>query len=1320
MKITRNRISAIAVAVAAGLTGVAAVAAQQLTPVEGKLKVVEQTAVTVKNKAAIKAANQRQQFTRYIIEFENAPVATYRGGLPGFAATSAQATGAKQLDVKAQPVQTYQQFLLSQQQQVLADIARVVPGLQTERQLTLTFNGAIVNDQSGQLSAAEFKRRLMKVKGVKAVYEDELYYVDMDASNDLINAPEAWALLGGQDAAGQGVNVAVIDTGIDFAHPMFSDNGHDAPDLGVNDDYCASNAEVCNDKLAVARYFPAPSSVHPEEFMDSPMDMNGHGTHVAGTSVGNPVSATFNGVAMNFSGVAPGANLLVYKALWMTADGRGSGLTSSLASALEAAAGDGADVINNSWGGGAGGAPENSPYSSIMKSLDEMGVITVTSAGNSGPGAQTVGCPGCVEETITVASTQTGRMFINELEVSGFGSVSANLGNGDFTVVEPITAELLPAVQVDEANTEACNAFDADAFAGKIALVTRGTCSFEQKANTVQAAGAVGMVLYNNADGIVIMSMGAATLPSVSILQADGLAIEEAYESGMEATINPNTRVMVDANVDILSDFSSRGPNGNPNMLKPEIAAPGSDILSAAPGQGFAMMSGTSMAGPHVAGAAALVRAHNPELLPQQVKSILMTSAKLGVKKEDGETMADAFDVGAGRLELPSALNTAVTVDVASFANPMCLSNCTFERTLTSVVDEATEWQASVSFVDSNMAADFTQTIALEANGSAAFDVTINGAYAAEGWNFGTLTLTDSSGTYADVNMPIAVYTMLSTDSGSLTGGISEGSATTGEDMVTSIVNAMGYTGEEVTLTAQYPTDEAFVLDTDSVTVVETGAVATSSEFDAETRSFTWVGSQTDVPGEVTFTDASTSFAYANLSLDDLAAETPDFSFESVCTEGCDETVLSLDLSAVEQNWEFGGETFTQLHMWENGVVEFGEGGALYTFITQDLPNPSDPNGIVAAFWNDFEVFAEDGEMRYALVSDETDTYLILEWYQVREWNDPTGPAFTFNVWFKLSSDEVYVNLLDIAQGDAPFGTIMGLENTDGSEGGSVSYSASNPAVNESTTALSYAAGTKASVVVNATAQVADFGEVGSASGEGNHRLGITVDLSEAVGNPERSFVTLMSAESGSVSAEAVMPIRIAPNGALQGEVVSAPENGTVNFDGLVATYTANMGFVGEDSFSYRAVDADGQVSGSNTVTVTVTNTAPTVTASAPESADGGDTVELEAVGTDADENALTYTWEQTGGAEVELTGANTALASFTVPELDAESTATFTVTVSDGAAEAEATVSVLLTATETEEPETPPASGGSSSSAFGWLFTLLALPLVWLRRRMV
>ncbi|PWW12208.1 MULTISPECIES: S8 family serine peptidase [Pseudidiomarina] len=1304
----RIRWSSIALAVAAA-TGVSTLAAQDLYSSPSQPKVTEQSAKPIANKALLKKAAAKQaakQSSRYLIELEQAPVATYKGGIAGYAATSAKVTGAEQLNANSGAARAYANYLRTQQQQVLAAAMQRVPGLQAQSQLTLTFNGIVVEHQG----AGDLSRQLRDIPGVKAVHKDYEVEVHMDSSNSLINSESAWALLGGQEAAGKGVNVAIIDTGIDFAHPMFADNGHDPIAVSPGDDYCATNVEICNDKIAVARFFGAPSSVHPEEFMDSPQDMNGHGSHVAGTAAGNPVSATIDGVGLNFSGVAPGANLLVYKALWNTSDGRGSGLTISLAEALEAAAADGADVINNSWGGGAGGHPASSYYTPIMQSLDEMGVVTVTSAGNSGPGPTTVGCPGCIEETITVASTQTGRIFANQVNVTGFDPISAQLGNGEFSVLEPITAELLPAIEVDEAAFEACEPFAEGAFAGKIAMVSRGTCSFEQKANTVQAAGAVGMIVYNNAEGTILMGMGAATLPSISITQAAGQAILAAYDVGMEATINPNTVQVIDANVDALSDFSSRGPNGDPTMLKPEIAAPGSDILSAAPGQGFAMMSGTSMAGPHVAGAAALVMANYPEVAPQQVKSILMTSSAAGVRKEDTVTLADPFDVGAGRLDLATAMATGVTFDVASFAHPMCVNECQFDRTITSLADAETVWNVSAEFADTGMSVELPATVTLAAGETLDFDVTFNGSLAEPGWQFGTITLSDASGTFADARLPVAVYAELSTDSSVLTSGITAGEIAAGQAMTATMLARMGDSAEPVTMVAQFPQDESFVVDAESLTVTEVGTTASEWDFNAETRTFTWTGDQTDDPAVTTIAAPGDSFPFVGLSLNDLQ-DMADIGHEKLCVEGCDEAMISFNLSVLEEEtfWTLDGVNYSSMVMWENGVVEMGENRAIYTFINQDLPNPATPNGIVAPFWADYEVFAEDGELRYSLINSTDGTrYLILEWYNVRNWNDPTGPAYTFNAWFELNSDKVYVNFIDVNQGAAPDGgAVIGLENIDGTAGGSNYITTAALPANGSALEMSLLAGTPAQLQVDVDVSVTDFGDVAAMAVETGHSTAVTVDLSDALGEMERDFATLLSVTSGDRSAEAVLPINIKPTGTLTPVVTVAAEHGSVSFDGMVATYTPEGGFEGTDSFSFHMEDEAGATSASNTVTVTLTNTAPVAAATAPASAEFEATVQLDASGsTDADGDTLTYSWSQTSGPSVSLTNASQAIASFVVPGLEEDSNVSFTVTVSDGMASSEQTVTMELKA----EPK--------SSSSFAWWLSLLALPLVWLRRR--
>lgn len=1316
MKTTlKARWSTLAVAVAAA-TSMSAAVAQELQADSGKLRTVEQT-LNLKGERApqkVQGNMQREAFkpTRFLIEFVEPAVATYKGGIAGFEATSAKATGQKRLDVESHRVESYATYLRKRQDTVMAEVKKRLPNMQEKASLTLTFNGVIVEYKGDDL-----KQRLRGVPGIKAVHEDSQVFVNMDASNDLIGAPEVWQQLGGQAAAGKGIKVAVIDTGLEFDHPMFADNGHDpvVVESEAGEDWCVANPDICNDKVAVARFFDFPAaSASEDEQLDSPWDVNGHGSHVAGTAVGNPVSATYNGVALNFSGVAPGATLMVYKALYNTPDGRGSGMTLSLAEALEAAAADGADVINNSWGGGAGGSPANSYYTPIMQSLDEMGVVTVTSAGNSGPGPVTVGCPGCIEETITVASTQTGRVFGNELDVTGFDQpFAANLGNGNFEVSAAITAELLPASQVDEANVEACNAFEEGAFAGKIALVTRGTCSFEQKANTVQDAGAVGMVLYNNADGIIIMSMGAATLPGVSILQADGQAIEEAWEAGMQASINPNFKATNEAAVDIMSGFSSRGPNGDSTILKPEIAAPGSDILSAAPGPGLAMMSGTSMAGPHVAGAAALVLANYEGLTPKQVKSILMTSAKNGILKEDGETPADPFDIGAGRLELPASMNVGVTFDTPSFANNMCVNTCSFTRTLTDLSGSEANWQASVSFSDPNVSATFTESVALEAGGTATFEMEVNGSLAGEGWQFGHVTFTDASGTYEDAVLPVAVYTALSEDSSIIAAGVTAGELLAGTDFTTSAMAALGGTGEEVTFSVQYPTDELFVIDDSSLVVTENLSVATSSEYNAETRSFTWVGTQEKSPSEAYVFDASADFPFAGLGLDDLEA-VYGIPHSSVCVEGCDETYLTLDLSAVDANWMMGGATYTELHMWDNGFVEIGEQRTTTPFIPGFMPEIDGTDGVVAPLWSDFMLNAGESEMRYALVNAGSDRFLILEWYNVLAWTNAAypdsdnGERYTFNVWFRLGTNEVYYNYIETGTETPYWGASIGIEDVSGTVGQTVfyAYDGAYPADGGSYGAL-IEEGANGTVQVDLDASVETFGDVAAATGEGSHSRALNIDLTSAVGEQGREFLTMLNVSSGELSYDAVLPMHIKPTGALSLEATAEPEYGTVSFSGMVATYSAPDGWVGTDSFTYRVVDENGAVSSENTVSVEITNTAPSVNASVPTSAEHDEQVRLDAsASSDADGDTLTYQWQLIDGPTISLANANSAVATFTAPRVDETADATFLLTVSDGL--------------ETVQSQHTVTINKKSSSSFGWLLVLLGLPLVWLRRRTV
>lgn len=235
---------------------------------------------------------------------------------------------------------------------------------------------------------------------------------------------------------------------------------------------------------------------------------------------------------------------------------------------------------------------------------------------------------------------------------------------------------------------------------------------------------------------------------------------------------------------------------------------------------------------------------------------------------------------------------------------------------------------------------------------------------------------------------------------------------------------------------------------------------------------------------------------------------------------------------------------------------------------------------------------------------------------------------------------------------------------------------------------------------------MSNFGAVGAGEASGLHNRAITVDLTEAVGTPSRDVVAMLAASTDEGEVTDMVPVTISPDGALTVEIVDQPANGTVELDGMTATYTPAAGFVGDDSFTYRAVDESGAVSDAGTVTVAVTNTNPTATVTGvTEPKAEGDEVTLSVSASDADGDSLTYQWEVINGPAVTLGSATGSSVTFTAPYVETEQTLQLQVTVSDGAGSVVRPTSVKIV---------PP----KSSSAFGWWLTLLALPLVWARRR--
>lgn len=512
-----------------------------------------------------------------------------------------------------------------------------------------------------------------------------------------------WARLGGPHRAGEGVVVGVLDTGVYPEHPSFADQ----PTAGGRRNYdgpayppppgrwrgaCQAGEEfpasACNHKLVGARFFVSgfgAGNVVDAEFL-SPRDANGHGSHVAATAVGNfgvspSIAGNDFGIGM-VSGIAPRAHLAVYKTCWDGRDGGGGSVDdlcreSDSVAAVEAAVGDGVDVLNVSLG--AGPSDVFGPFESALLSAAGAGIFVTGSAGNQGPAPGTVVAPADVPWATSVAASSLPRAFEATATVTGAGSagqvvvrgasVTGGLERAGFVDAVAATA---PGVEAARAEHCLSGALDPGVVAGAAVLCRRGLNERLEKGRAVREAGGVGMVLYNAAPGEGFPA-DPHPLPSVHVSLADGLAAKRLLAAG-PAEVSITAPQAVAAPGDVVASFSSRGPQeAVPDIPKPDLAGPGVGILAAAtptpsrpdrPRESFRLISGTSMSSAHVAGVAALLRQLDPARSPAALKSALMTTAHPTLRTEDA-IPAGPFEVGSGRLDPNRAADPGLILDVA-------------------------------------------------------------------------------------------------------------------------------------------------------------------------------------------------------------------------------------------------------------------------------------------------------------------------------------------------------------------------------------------------------------------------------------------------------------------------------------------------------------------------------------------------------------------------------------------------------------------------------------------------------------------------------
>ena len=562
---------------------------------------------------------------RVVVQFDEAPLAKYRDTLPGLKGVREARTAKGHVDVKAAASRAYLNHLGGKHADFEKKLRDAAATASVQWRYDTAFNGMAVEVPRSQLDAI---RRLPNVVSVTETYELE---PELDESRNLLGLQTLWnALPASGLGAGAGVRVALIDSGVNAQHPFFNPAGYTAPAGYPKAQRVSGNvrtdlplATYASNKVIVGNVYAYPGNTTATPWGPGSL----HATHVAGIMAGN--NGTYNytsgGTAfpLQFSGMAPGAYIMSYRL---------DGDSAEFLAAIEDVVADQADALNISLGHSRWLTtdPEHDPIRDALDAAVDAGVIVAASSGNAGANGDTslTGSWKLSPKVITVANSTHARVFSNPVSVTGPGTVPPALtsrvgvaaGAPAAPIVSTISGEYVVAPGgIDGRAGEACTALPAGSMAGKIALVSRGTCTFEIKKNVAVAAGAAALIVHNNSpDPPSSMSFATAAPPSVMITLSDGRALVAwaAANPGATASIGAPLQRLTSGWADVVAGSSSRGPAATMG-IKPDIAAPGTSILSSVvndttgavdPAGLFEQLSGTSMATPHITALAALTR----------------------------------------------------------------------------------------------------------------------------------------------------------------------------------------------------------------------------------------------------------------------------------------------------------------------------------------------------------------------------------------------------------------------------------------------------------------------------------------------------------------------------------------------------------------------------------------------------------------------------------------------------------------------------------------------------------------------------------------
>jgi len=662
--------------------------------------------------------NQASGRVRVIVGLPLPPLASAQGR--GLSAHG----GSRRLDVASAASQRYLAQVSAAQQVAAARLLHTIPAARIGRHYQVVLDGFTVSLPVTRLPA------LARLGFVQKIYPSVRYHLATDTSPSVIGATELQTLTG---ARGDGMKIGIVDDGVDSTNPFLNPAGYSYPA-----DFPKGGRKWTTPKVIVARAFPGPNSGRLGRL---PIDREAsfHATHVAGIAAGDSGTCSPGGrdhpPTCGLSGVAPRAWIGNYRVFNVPTPIGNVANTPEIVAAFEFAVRDGMDVINFS-GGGAETEPANDAMIDVIRNVTDAGVVSVISAGNDRDqfGMGSVGSPGSAPEAVTVAAVSNTHVFAPTLSVRTAGAPDdlksiaiAGAGSSRFPSSYALTAHRLVDVGAltgttgdkvdrrlcgpdDDTNNAAKSSLQPASLNGDIALVSRGHCTFVSKAARAAASGALGVVLVDNRSGGPDAIPIELPLPAGMISDLDGANLRAYLATtggAADVTVGNAIQRVETGRSGVVTSFSSGGPTAFEHLLKPDVSAPGGQILSStlpefSGGSPFAVFDGTSMSAPHVSGAAALLLQLHRGWSPQEVKSALVSTAGAAWADTARTQEAPVTLEGGGLVDLPRADRPLVFTEPASLSfQDLNVSHRSDSRALvvrvTDAGDGAGTWQVQLA-----------------------------------------------------------------------------------------------------------------------------------------------------------------------------------------------------------------------------------------------------------------------------------------------------------------------------------------------------------------------------------------------------------------------------------------------------------------------------------------------------------------------------------------------------------------------------------------------------------------------------------------------